>query len=36
MSHSNYNLRDTTETREKIETIFLDDNSKDDSDEVER
>ena len=33
MSQSNYNLRDTTETREKIEKIMLDDNSKDDSDD---
>ena len=33
MSHSNYNLRDTTETREEIERIILDDNSKDDSDD---
>lgn len=33
MSSHNYNTRDNTETREEIERIILDDNSKDDSDD---
>ena len=32
MEKSNYNLRDTTKTKDKIETIILDENSNDDSD----
>ena len=33
MSSHNYNMRDNNETREEIERIILDDNSKDDSDD---